>query len=189
MEKELKINIENAVALYNNTNADGRELSEHLFGREIFMPKDIKERVKTFEDACKVLGNDNQAVVDYFALCDATATADILAFAQLRVIAEALNEGWQPCYDVDECRYYPWFYIFSKEEYDELDKEEKATCRIVGRSSNYANALGGIVYAHAYHASLHSHTHYGSRLAFKTRELAEYCGKKFIEIWEKYMFE
>lgn len=186
MNKELKISTENALAAYNNTDINGRELLEHLFGKELFAPKDIKERVKTFEDAVSVLGNDNQAVIDYYAIADATCTEDILAMAKLRVIAEALNEGWRPKFDGDECRYYPWFYIYSKSEYDELDEEEKKACRVVGRSNSYAN--GGVAFTSAYYALSYSGSIFGTRLAFKNRELAEYCGKQFIEIWEEWLF-
>ena len=185
--KELKISVENARAAYDNTDANGRELLEHLLGKEVFT-QDIKDRVKTFEDAVKVLGNDNQAVIDYYAVADKTCTEDILAMCQLRVIAEALNEGWRPKFDGDECRFYPWFYIYTKKEYEELDEDEKKECRVVGRSSSYASASGGVAYAVAHNASSYSSSHYGSRLAFKTRELAEYCGKQFIEIWEKWLF-
>ena len=187
MDKELKISAENALAAYNNTDANGRELLEHLFGKEIFA-QDIKDKVKTFEDAVAILGNDNQAVIDYYAIADKTCTEDILAFAKLRVIAEALNEGWKPKFDGDECRYYPWFYIYTKKEYEELDEDEKKECRVVGRSYHNAHAVGGVVYAGAFSASSNSGSDSGSRLAFKTRELAEYCGKQFIDIWEKFLF-
>lgn len=187
MNKELKISAENALAAYNNTDANGRELLEHLFGKEIFA-QDIKDKVKTFEDAVAILGNDNQAVIDYYAIADKTCTEDILAFAKLRVIAEALNEGWKPKFDGDECRYYPWFYVYTKAEYEELDEDEKKECRVVGRSSNNAYANGGVVYVFANDASSYSSTNTVSRLAFKTRELAEYCGKQFIDIWERFLF-
>ena len=187
MNKELKISAENALAAYNNTDANGRELLEHLFGKEIFA-QDIKDKVKTFDDAVAILGNDNQAVIDYYAIADKTCTEDILAFAKLRVIAEALNEGWKPKFDGDECRYYPWFYIYTKKEYEELDEDEKKDCRVVGRSYSSANASGGVVCAFAYYASSVSYANDGSRFAFKTRELAEYCGKQFIDIWEKFLF-
>lgn len=187
MNKELKISAENALAAYNNTDANGKELLEHLFGKEIFA-QDIKERVKSFEDAVAILGNDNQAVIDYYAIADKICTEDILAFAKLRVIAEALNEGWRPKFDGDECRYYPWFYIYTKAEYEELDEDEKKKCRVVGRSSSYAYANGGVACAHALYASSYSNSSNGSRLAFKTRELAEYCGKHFIDIWERFLF-
>lgn len=151
-------------------------------------PQDIKERVKTFDDAVAILGNDNQAVIDYYAIADKTCTEDILAFAKLRVIAEALNEGWKPKFDGDECRYCTWFYIYTKEEYEKLDEDEKKACRVVGRSVSSSSAVGGLVYAYANLASSYLSTYCGVRLALKTRELGEYCGKQFIDIWEKFLF-
>lgn len=188
MNNQINIQKDNILNAYKDATNEQKKLLENLFGKDIFKPKDIKERVKTFEDACEVLGNDSQTVADYYALADAVGSEDILAFAQLRVIAEALNEGWKPVFDGESCRYYPWFYIYSKKEYEELDEEEKAQCRVVGRSHNYSDALGGLVYANSYSASSSSYAYHGSRLAFKTRELAEYCGKQFIDIWEKFLF-
>lgn len=188
MNNQINIQKDNILNAYKDATNEQKKLLENLFGKDIFKPKDIKERVKTFEDACEVLGNDSQTVADYYALADAVGSEDILAFAQLRVIAEALNEGWKPVFDGESCRYYPWFYIYSKKEYEELDEEEKAQCRVVGRSSSNSSAYGGLVCASTYNASSHSNAYHGSRLAFKTRELAEYCGKQFIDIWEKFLF-
>ena len=189
MNKELKISAEFALEAYNNTDANGRELLEHLFGEDIFKPKDIRDRIKTFDDAFHELGDKHELVKDYknLIVCDCFPK-DIIAYAKLRIIADALNEGWKPKFDCDECHYYPWFYIYTKEEYEELDEDEKKECRIVGRSNNKANTYGGIVDAIASHASSDSYSYYGSRLAFKTRELAKYCGKQFIDIWSDFLF-
>ena len=140
-------------------------------------PEDIKERIKTFEDAVMILGNDNQAVIDYFAISETDCSNDILAFAKLRVIAEALNEEWKPTFYEDEYRFYAWFYIYTESEYEELDDEKKKWCRVVGRSKNLSYASGGLVFASADYASSYSSSDNGSRLAFKTRELAQYCSK------------
>lgn len=185
--KELKISVENARAAYDNTDANGRELLEHLLGKEIFA-QDIKDRVKTFTDALRVLGTPEELISDDFFKEQEKFGEDVVAMLKLRVIAEALNEGWRPKFDGDECRYYPWFYIYTKKEYEELDEDEKKECRVVGRSVNNAYAYGVVAYAYASSASSFSSTNGGSRLAFKTRELAEYCGKQFIEIWEKWLF-
>lgn len=191
MNKELKISAENALAAYNNTDANGRELLEHLFGKEIFA-QDIKDKVKTFEDAVAILGDEHPLVAQFRVIESSLKEADnnlhLFAYARLVIIAEALNEGWKPKFDGDECRYYPWFYIYTKKEYEELDEDEKKECRVVGRSDINAYANGGVAYVGADYASSGSYTNYGSRLAFKTRELAEYCGKQFIDIWEKFLF-
>ena len=191
MDKELKISAENALAAYNNTDANGRELLEHLFGKEIFA-QDIKDKVKTFEDAVAILGDEHPLVAQFRVIESSFKEADnnlhLFAYTRLVIIAEALNEGWKPKFDGDECRYYPWFYIYTKKEYEELDEDEKKECRVVGRSHGNAGAGGGVVYAYASYASSYSYAYVGSRLAFKTRELAEYCGKQFIDIWEKFLF-
>ena len=191
MDKELKISAENALAAYNNTDANGRELLEHLFGKEIFA-QDIKDKVKTFEDAVAILGDEHPLVAQFRVIESSFKETDnnlhLFAYARLVIIAEALNEGWKPKFDGDECRYYPWFYIYTKKEYEELDEDEKKECRVVGRSYSSADAGGGVAYASANVASSLSYSYYGSRLAFKTRELAEYCGKQFFDIWEKFLF-
>lgn len=153
----------------------------------------ITERIKTFEDARCELGEDHPFVQAYQQLLEIATCEDymsenfgydMLAYLKLRIICAALNEGWQPQYTEDECRYYPWFCLYTQSEIDEMSEEEKA--RVVFRSSYSANADGGVAYAYAYNDSAYVSANIGSRLAFKTRELAEYCGKQFIEIWCQY---
>ena len=113
--------------------------------------------------------------------------ADIIAYLKLLIIAAALNEGWEPQFTEDEYRYYPYFYFYTKEEYEQLSDEDKGRC--VGRSDDNANADGGLVYAYSDYGSANSYTNYGVRLAFKTRELAEYAGKQFLNIWADFIFK
>ena len=108
--------------------------------------KDVRKRIKTFEDACREIGIDAEAWNrDKISL---GLEPDVLAFLKLRIIVKALNEGWEPQFTEDECRYYPWFILYTREEYNKLDEEEKS--RVVYRSSFSANALGGVSYAFAY---------------------------------------
>lgn len=195
--KELKISAENALKAYNNTDANGRELLEHLFGKELFEPKNIMERVKTYEDACTVLDLSPILALDDLCICsqhqdghfsfrgglDVTAKA----YLKLCIIAAALNEGWQPKFTEDEYRWYPYFYLYTKEQYDRLDEDEKKDCRVVGRAYSIAFVNGGVVCAIASNSWSFSYASYGSRLAFKSEELAEYCGKQFIDIWMEYL--
>ena len=163
------------------------------FGEEALKSQDIKERIKTFEDAVNAIGEDHPIVAQYKTINSAFKEADnnlhLFAYTRLAIIAEALNEGWRPEYTEDEYRYYPWFGLYTQEEYDDMDDEDKERCRFVGRSGNNANAYGGLVFADAGHGSAYSYTYIGSRLAFKSRELAIYCGKQFIEIWINYLFK
>lgn len=163
------------------------------FGEEALKSQDIKERIKTFEDAVNAIGEDHPLVAQYKTINSAFKEADnnlhLFAYTRLAIIAEALNEGWRPEYTEDEYRYYPWFGLYTQEEYDDMDDEDKERCRFVGRSNSSANASGGLVFAYAYGGSAISNTVIGSRLAFKSRELAIYCGKQFIEIWINYLFK
>lgn len=107
--------------------------------------KDVRKRIKTFEDACHEIGIDAEAWNrDKISL---GLEPDVLAFLKLRIIVKALNEGWEPRFTEDECRYYPWFILYTGEEYNKLDEEEKS--RVVCRSYSYAYALGGVSYAGA----------------------------------------
>ena len=109
----------------------------------------VTERIKTLADAMEALGQGNPLVEEYIAVRDKLRTdaGDLIAYLKLRIIVAALNEGWKPKFDGDECRYYPWFYIYAKEEYEELDEDEKKKCRVVGRSDGNAGASGGVVCA------------------------------------------
>lgn len=155
----------------------------------MFQPKDIRDRIKTFDDAFHALGDKHELVRAYNNLIVSNCMSnDIIAYSKLSIIAEALNEGWKPTFNDGECRYYPWFYIYTKKEYEELDEDEKKECRVVGRSGGNVYTGGGIVYVSVGGASMYSDAGYGSRLSFKTREIAEYFGKQFIDIWERFLF-
>lgn len=156
----------------------------------------VTERINTFEDACNELGEDHPMVSVYDALVTRAngeqslaewMGKDVVAFLKLRIITEALNEGWHPKFTEDECRCYPWFFIYTKEEYDNFSEEEKRRC--VGRAGDVAHASGGLVYSYAYDASSSSSAAYGVRLAFSNRDLAEYAGRQFIDIWADFFFD
>ena len=65
----------------------------------------------------------------------------------------------------------------------------KSLRRCVGRSNNNANADGGLVYANTNNGSANSNTNNGVRLAFRTKELAQYAGKQFLNIWADFIFK
>jgi hypothetical protein len=65
----------------------------------------ITDRVKTFEDACKVIGWD-----PFDNVPDEYNRQDEIAYKKLKVIVEALNEDWEPDWkNKHENKYYPWF--------------------------------------------------------------------------------
>ena len=151
-------------------------------------PKDnrpVTERVKTFEDAVRELGDEHPFVKEWH-LGDGLS-ADLEAYLKLRIIAAALNEGWEPKFTTDEYRYFPWFVLYTEEEYNELSDEDKT--RVVLRSYNSSYTSGGVAFVYAYHDSSYTYSHYGSRLAFKNSDLAKYAGKQFIEIYADFVFK
>ena len=122
-------------------------------------PKDITKRVKTYADACAVLGIEpvNEAVLAKLGF-----TKDEIAYRKLKTIAEALNEGWRPNWaDSNEYKYWPWFV--------------------------YNSATAGFSCAPTTYAASRTSTLVGSRLCYKTRELAAYAGRQFEGLYNDFL--
>lgn len=201
--KELKISAENALTAYKNADNNGKKLLENLFGKEVFAPKNVMERVKTYEDACEVLGISPVLNCPNLCICEKheetfemnehfsfrqALDKHTLAYLKLCVIIDALNEGWKPKFTKDERRCYPWFYIYTQEEIDKMSEEDKTRLWIVGGHSDNGAACGLASSTSDFAFSL-SPAYVSARLALKSSELAKYCGKQFIEIWSDYLFK
>ena len=184
----IQFNKETLVAVYGNCNAVGRKAIKEQLGERLSEILPVTDRVKTFNDAVEELGEEHEAVKAYRAvewyLRD--QMSDIKAYLQLRIITAALNEGWEPQFVKGEYRWYGWYDLISKEDYEALSDEEKGRC--VGRSGSSAYAGGGLVFSSAYGASSGSGASVSSRLAFKSEKLAEYAAKQFIEIYADFCF-
>lgn len=144
----------------------------------------VIERVKTFEDAVKELGDNHPLVNIYDTITNEYSEDEmkpVVDYIKVCIIVAALNEGWVPQFVEGEERWYPWFWLYTNKEMAEMDEAKRATCRVVGRAGSSAGAYGGLAYAYANYASSISHSNHGARLAFRTEELAEYAGKQFIE--------
>jgi len=64
--------------------------------------------IKTFEDACQVLGIET-TIPAFTGLSEQQQKA-FIAHYKLVLIIEAINEGWTPDWNNDdEYKYYPWF--------------------------------------------------------------------------------
>ena len=121
--------------------------------------KKITELVKTFEDARKLTGRPD---VPDFSNLPTDMRKHFEAQYKMIVIAEALNEGWIPDWDnYNEYKYYPWFEMSPS-------------------SSSFAFDVSACDYAFARAGS-------GSRLCLKSKELSEYCGKQFIDLWKQFI--
>lgn len=120
-----------------------------VFGEDTFKPKDIMERVKTFEDACRELGEDHPFVSAYTAWIkheEFDDQEDILAYMKLRIICAALNEGWEPQFTEDEWRYYPWFWLYTQKEINDMDEDEKTDRRLMS-TGDYQTGYAGLAFA------------------------------------------
>ena len=148
--------------------------------------KNITNRIKTFDDALEELGPNHSLVKEYEAICKADVTENTIVYSRLCVITAAMNEGWRPRFVKEEYRYFPYFYLYTNEEISRMSEEEKSSVVFLSNSSAYA--YGGVAYACAYNDSVYV-ANVGSRLAFKTEELAEYAGKQFTKLYAEYLLK
>ena len=151
----------------------------------------ITERVKTFEDACKELGEDHKLVQQFKAIEKAIAEdKEATAYFKLGIITAALNEGWEPDFTNDnEYRYYPYLCLWTKEELKEKDeawKDDRNLQLWRGGGSSSCGATCGLAYATSDFAWSAADASISARLAHKTEELAIYSGKQFTELWANY---
>lgn len=151
----------------------------------------VTERIKTLEDACNELGEENVFVQAYRTAEFNTSgnqndVSDVVAYLKLRVIAEALNEGWQPRFTKDEYRWYPWLYLCTQEEIDKMDKEQKKKLCLFGGASDHG-AYCGLANAGSHFGWSASEAGVSARLAVKSEALAKYFGQQFIDIWSDYV--
>lgn len=146
----------------------------------------VMERIKTFDDALKELGQENPLVKQYLAISGVLAEekSDVVAYLKLRIIAAALNEGWEPQFKKGEYRWYPWYHLYTKEEIDKMSEElkKKHTLWLFGGTSNF-----GLAYASSHLAWSDSYSGLSARLAVKSEDLADYFGKQFVEIWAEHI--
>lgn len=85
--------------------------------------------------------------------------SDEIGYRLAKLITKSLNDGWAPNWDNDnEVKYVPWFYM--------------------GGSAGFRyHDCGGWF----------SYSNVGSRLCFKSSDLAEYAGKQFTEVYKQFM--
>ena len=147
-------------------------------------PRDVTERIKTFEDACRELGIEAGKWIDDRA--GLGLEPDVTAYLKLRIICAALNEGWKPKFTKDECRYYPWFWLYTQDEISRMDEQKKQDRHLIS-TDDYETGYAGLAYAFSRAAPSYASALFGSRLCLKNEALAVYCGKQFIDIWADFM--
>lgn len=122
---------------------------------EIQVKENITDRVKTFQDACSlvVITPDMQNLLDYKGTDPDMLSSQ--AHMKLTIIARALNEGWKPDWsDSSQTKYTIW---------------PKFDAGVGFSDCDYAYSV--------------TTTDVGSRLCYKSEELAKYAFNQFNDIY------
>ena len=145
-----------------------QEELENLKKQRERIEKPITERIKTFTDAVEELGSEHPLVKQYMAANGNEAfTRNTIAYMKLLIIAAALNEGWFPDLLNKDMRWYPWY-------------------SIIPRSENSWSRCS-LAYAASYAAWPNSSADCSAILAVKSKEISDYFGNQFIDIWVEYL--
>lgn len=173
--ENIVLNKQNVEAAYKVADDNTKAVLTALFGESVVKPvrpEDVKERVKSYEDACEELGIP--VVTDWGDM-----NIDEIAYAKLKTIVWALNEGWVPDWeDSDQYKYWVWFNMSDLNQW---------YSRVVARSCVSSSTYGGVASASCSNASAGTYSYCGSRLALKSRDLAIYCGNTFASLWAEYL--
>lgn len=150
-------------------------------------PKDerpITERVKSYEDACNILGKDPIELLNGVNLAK-----DEIAYIKLKTICEVLNEGWTPKLVPGEIRWYPWFGLYTKGEIESksISDRKKQRGLLLGGNAGGGTHCGFAALGSGY-APSDAYANFGSRLCLKCEKLSDYCATQFIELWFEFLF-
>ena len=97
----LSISLNEAKILYKEATLERKLELEELFPE--LKPQLITDRVKTYEDALKVLGREDFSHENLYPR--------EIARRKIEIIIEALNEGWKPDWEnASQLKWYPHFY-------------------------------------------------------------------------------
>lgn len=184
---EIKITTEKVREAYKKGNDCVKGVLQNLFGEKVCAPKNVMDRVKTFEDACIETGTDIKAFNEMTKNLD----EHVVTYMKLSIIVKALNEDDKfPYFTKEEWRYYPYFWLYTKDEYEKMNtKDREKVSRVLFCSSYIAHSYGGVAFAGALSVASYTRRNVGARLVFRTRELALYAGKQFIDLYVKHLFD
>lgn len=144
--------------------------------------KDYKT-IKTYDDACAVLGEK----VDEVALTNAGVPKHIIALMKLELVCKALWGGEVKVYpdpNGNRTYYYPWFALYTKDEMERMDSEERG---LLLSAIAADGATAGWWCATTNGRSSYSIADSGFRLGLDTCQKARYFGTQFLELWTEYL--
>lgn len=145
--KAIEIKQENVTEAFKS--ADGCEVAinilTNLFGKQKPDYTDF-HNIKTYEDACEALGIKpvSRLLIEY-GDGQKEEVIDIahIAYVKLSTIARALNNDPEfPRFTENEYRWFPWYYLYSQEEIDDMDEEKRKELVFWGGGANYGALCG-----------------------------------------------
>jgi len=146
------------------------------------------EAIRSFEDACDDLNKRAEAgdklanVLMTDLQFNSPRTPDLEAYIKLRIVAYAINEGWEPKFVEGEYRWFPWFRLYTQAEIDAMSEEQRAKVLSVGGRAS-GGAVCGLAFSGSDGVFSRSWAAVGARLAFSDKARAEFAGKRFIELY------
>lgn len=136
--------------------------------------------IKTYEDACKALGEPVFEEPE-------DMPKHIVALMKLETISRALwGRTWKPEPDAEGAKwyYYPLFALYTQSEIDNMDEEKLGGLLSAGANGGAGAGFGCLS---AGGRSSYADAGVGFRLCQETSEKAEYFGKQFLELWAEYL--
>lgn len=176
---EIKITQKKFDSVLSSADENTKKVLIELFGEKGNPSLDNYKTIKTYEDACKALGEDEQV----FTRID----DDVKAYIMLKTISRALwGRKFRPIPDATGGRtyYYPWFILYTQEEIDNMDDDDRGA---LFSGHAYYGAGAGFGYLLTHGRSSLAYATYGFRLCQETSEKAMYFGKQFIRLWADYL--
>jgi hypothetical protein len=125
---------------------------------EIKFREKAKPVMERIKTVADILADHGYTQERFNKLCE-DLSEDEKAYRILKLLALTLNEGWTPDWnDANQLKYFAWFYM--------------------GGSSGFR-----------YDGYVHwgSSSDVGSRLCFKSSELAKYAGEQFTDVYKSFM--
>ncbi len=120
--------------------------------------KPVPKDYRRFKTIADVLADNGLTQEQFDAQCTGLSP-DEVAYRLLKLLNKSLNEGWTPDEnDSDQYKYLPWFYMGGSSGFRCYDCDHWLSASSVG-----------------------------SRLAFKSREIAEHAGTHFTSTYKQFM--
>ena len=156
--KVLKFSKETAQKRFAESPIWFKEVLIETFGEKAFKPKDFRD-IQTMNDVFLEVGMTEQEF--HLRYGNIGLDDDTINYEKAKLMAKAINQGWLPDWNKqDEKKWYPYFEV----------------------------SPSGAGFSDSAYNFTRTGTDVGSRLCFESREKAEHAGKKFIEIYNQFLF-